>query len=203
MSPGPTAPERPNVRVVIAEDEAIIRMDLREMLIEEGYDVVAECANGEAALEAVAALGADLAILDVKMPVLDGISTARILTEERACAVVLLTAFSQRELIESARDAGVLGYVVKPFEKSDLVPAIEMSLGRFREIVKLNERVDDLSTQLENRKIAERAKGALIDRHSMTESEAFAYLQRTAMNERRTMRDVADAVLRGELPVQP
>lgn len=202
MPPVPTAPERPTVRVVIAEDEAIIRMDLREMLIEEGYDVVAECANGEAALEAVAALGADLAILDVKMPVLDGISTARILTEERACAVVLLTAFSQRELIESARDAGVLGYVVKPFEKSDLVPAIEMSLGRFREIVKLNERVDDLSTQLENRKIAERAKGALIDRHSMTESEAFAYLQRTAMNERRTMRDVADAVLRGELPMQ-
>ncbi len=191
-------------RVVIAEDEAIIRMDLRELLEEEGYEVVAECANGEAALDAVAEHHPDVAILDVKMPGLDGIACARILIEERACAVVLLTAFSQRELIAEARDAGVMSYVVKPFERSDLVPAIEMATGRFAQIVSLSQRVDDLAGQLEARKITERAKGRLIDSHGMTEADAYAFLQRTAMNDRRTMREVAEAVLDGSLaPEEP
>ena len=202
-----TAGEGAPTRVVIAEDEAIIRMDLRELLEEEGYEVVAECANGEAALDAVAEHHPDVAILDVKMPGLDGIACARILIEERACAVVLLTAFSQRELIAEARDAGVMSYVVKPFERSDLVPAIEMATGRFAEIVALSARVDDLAGQLEARKITERAKGRLIDAHGLSESDAYAFLQRTAMNDRRTMREVAEAVLDGslvpEVPDQP
>lgn len=191
-------------RVVIAEDEAIIRMDLRELLEEEGYEVVAECANGEAALDAVAEHHPDVAILDVKMPGLDGIACARILIEERACAVVLLTAFSQRELIAEARDAGVMSYVVKPFERSDLVPAIEMATGRFAQIVALSQRVDDLAGQLEARKFTERAKGRLIDVHGLSEADAYGFLQRTAMNDRRTMREVAEAVLDGSLvPEEP
>jgi response regulator NasT len=186
-------------RVVIAEDEAIIRMDLGELLREEGYDVVAECANGEAALDAVAELRPDVAVLDVKMPVLDGLSAARILIEERACAVVLLTAFSQRELIAEARDAGVMAYVVKPFERADLVPAIEMATGRFAEMVALADRVEDLSTQLQDRKVSERAKGRLIDEHGLGEEAAYAWLRRAAMDRRTTMRAIADAVLAGEL----
>lgn len=186
-------------RVVLAEDEAIIRMDLREILTEEGYEVVGECGSGDEAIELVRLLEPDIAILDVKMPGLDGIAAARRLTEERACAVVLLTAFSQRELIEEARDAGVMAYVVKPFEPSDLVPAIEIALGRFAEASRLAAENEGLADKLEVRKLIDRAKGRLIDGHGMSEADAFAFLQKTAMNERRTMRDICEAVLAGEL----
>lgn len=186
-------------RIVIAEDEAIIRMDLVETLTEEGYEVVGEAGDGDAAVDLVHLLEPDVAILDVKMPGRDGISAARQLTEERACAVVLLTAFSQRELIEQARDAGVMAYVVKPFERSDLVPAIEIALGRFAEVSRLANEADVLAEKLEVRKLIDRAKGRLIDRHGMTEGDAFSFLQKTAMNQRRTIRAVCDAVLAGEL----
>lgn len=186
-------------RVVIAEDEAIIRMDLREILAEEGYDVVGECGSGEEAIELVRLLEPDVAILDVKMPGLDGISAARRLTDERACAVVLLTAFSQRELIEEARDAGVMAYVVKPFEPSDLVPAIEIALGRFAEVSRLAAENVGLADKLEVRKLIDRAKGRLIDEFAMSEADAFSFLQKTAMNDRRTMRDICQAVLAGDL----
>ncbi len=186
--------------VVIAEDEGIIRMDLRELLVEEGYDVVGECGDGAEAIDLVAALQPDVAILDVKMPRMDGISAARILTEERACAVVLLTAFSQRELIDEARDAGVMSYVVKPFERSDLVPAIEMAVGRFAELTQLQGKVDDLASKLETRKLLDRAKGLLIDRDGLTEAEAFGSLQKMAMDSRRSMAAVCEEVLAAPPP---
>jgi response regulator NasT len=189
----------PATRVVIAEDEAIIRMDLRETLLEEGYDVVGECGTGDEAIELVRLLEPDLAILDVKMPGRDGISAARELTEARACAVVLLTAFSQRVLIEEARDAGVMAYVVKPFDASDLVPAIEIALGRFAEATKLAKENEGLVDKLEVRKLIDRAKGRLIDQHGMAEGDAYSFLQKTAMNQRRPMRAVCEAVLAGEL----
>jgi AmiR/NasT family two-component response regulator len=195
--PGNSRPGR--TRVVIAEDEAIIRMDLREILEEEGYDVVGECGNGEDAVALVGELDPDLAILDVKMPVMDGIEAARVLTEERRCAVVLLTAFSQRELIEQARDAGVMAYVVKPFQRSDLVPAIEIALGRFKEVSALVGKAADLEERLEIRKLVDRAKGRLIDEHQLSEQDAFAFLQKTAMNERRTIKDVCVDVVAGTL----
>lgn len=186
--------------IVIAEDEGIIRMDLRELLVEEGYDVVGECGDGAEAIDLVAALRPDVAILDVKMPRMDGISAARILTEERACAVVLLTAFSQRELIDEARDAGVMSYVVKPFERSDLVPAIEMAVGRFAELTHLQGKVDDLASKLETRKLLDRAKGLLIDRDGLTEAEAFGALQKMAMDSRRSMAAVCEEVLAAPRP---
>jgi len=194
-----TTPEPGRTRVVIAEDEAIIRMDLRETLVEEGYEVVGECGDGDEAVELVHLLEPDLAILDVKMPGRDGISAARQLTEERACAVVLLTAFSQRELIEEARDAGVMAYVVKPFDPSDLVPAIEIALGRFAEVSRLAADNAGLTEKLEVRKLIDRAKGRLIDAHGLSEADAFSFLQKTAMNDRRTMRSVCEAVLADEL----
>jgi response regulator NasT len=184
---------------VIAEDEAIIRMDLRETLVEEGYEVVGECGNGDEAIELVHLLEPDLAILDVKMPGRDGISAARELTEARSCAVVLLTAFSQRQLIEEARDAGVMAYVVKPFDSSDLVPAIEIALGRFAEASKLAAENEGLQDKLEVRKLIDRAKGKLIDGHGLSEGDAYSFLQKTAMNQRRPMRGVCEAVLSGEL----
>lgn len=186
-------------RVVIAEDEAIIRMDLAETLTEEGYEVVGQCGTGDEALELVRILEPDVAILDVKMPGLDGIAAARRLTGERACAVVLLTAFSQRDLIEAARDAGVMAYVVKPFDPSDLVPAVEMALGRFAEMRRLANENAGLVDKLEVRRLIDRAKGRLIDEHAMSEHDAFTFLQRHAMNERRTMRSVCEDVLAGEL----
>jgi AmiR/NasT family two-component response regulator len=190
-------------RVVIAEDEAIIRMDLRETLVEEGYEVVGECGTGDEAIELVRLLEPDLAILDVKMPGRDGISAARELTEARDCAVVLLTAFSQRQLIEDARDAGVMAYVVKPFDSSDLVPAIEIALGRFAETSRLAAENEGLVEKLEVRKLIDRAKGKLIDDGGLSEGDAYSFLQKTAMNQRRPMRTVCEAVLSGELsPVE-
>lgn len=184
-------------RVVVAEDEAIIRMDLRELLQEEGYDVVAECGRGDEAVALVREHAPDVALLDIKMPGLDGISAAREIAAERLTAVVLVTAFSQRELIEEASDAGVQGYVVKPFERHDLAPAIEVAIARFRTEKALAEQVTDVEERLETRKVLDRAKGVLMDRHGLSEQAAFDFLQKTAMTSRRPMRAIAEDVLAG------
>jgi response regulator NasT len=188
-----------SVRVVIAEDEAIIRLDLKETLEEEGYEVVGETGRGDKAVDLVRELRPDLAILDIKMPGMDGIEAARLITKDRICGVLVLTAFSQREVIEQARDAGALAYLVKPFQKTDLVPAIEVAIARFREMQALNGEVDALEEQLETRKSIDRAKGLLIDQFSMSESDAYGFIQRGAMNHRTTMKAVADMVIFGEL----
>lgn len=188
-----------SVRVVIAEDEAIIRLDLKETLEEEGYSVIGETGRGDQALDLVRELRPDLAILDVKMPGMDGLDVAKVIGEERICGVLVLTAFSQREIIEQARDAGALAYLVKPYQKSDLIPAIEVAIGRFRELQALSGHVDSLGEQLEARKVIDRAKGRLIDEHGMKEQDAFSFIQRTAMKERSKMREVADRILSGEL----
>lgn len=186
-------------RVVIAEDEAIIRLDLAETLQEEGYEVVAETGRGDEAVRLVREHQPDIAILDIKMPGLDGLSAAREIAGERIAAVLILTAFSQRDLIERARDAGALGYLVKPFQKAELLPAIEVALGRFKEMKALHDQATSLEEQLESRKAVDRAKGRLMDDHGLTEGAAFSFIQKTAMRERRTMRDVADDVLSGTL----
>ena len=187
------------IRVVIAEDEAIIRLDLKETLEEEGYEVVGETGRGDQAIELVRELRPDLAILDIKMPGMDGLEVARHVNEERLCGVLILTAFSQREVIEQARDAGALAYLVKPFQKSDLIPAIEVAIGRFREMQSLSGTVDKLEEQLESRKVIDRARGLLMDECRLKEQEAYAFIQRTAMSERTKMRDVAERILAGEL----
>ena len=186
-------------RVVIAEDEAIIRLDLKETLEEEGYEVVAETGRGDEAVELVRQHNPDVAILDIKMPGLDGLSAAREIAGERRAAVLILTAFSQRDLIERARDAGALAYLVKPFQKADLFPAIEVALGRFQELKALHDQATSLEEQLETRKTVDRAKGQLMDRSGLTESAAFAFIQKTAMAERQTMKAVAQRILDGEL----
>ena len=188
-----------SIRVVIAEDEAIIRLDLKETLEEEGYLVVGETGRGDKAVDLVRELRPDLAILDIKMPGMDGIEAARLITKDRICGVLVLTAFSQREIIEEARDAGALAYLVKPFQKSDLIPAIEVAIGRFRELQALNGEVDALGEQLEARKAIDRAKGILIDQFKMSESDSYGFIQRGAMNHRTTMKAVADMVVAGEL----
>lgn len=187
------------IRVVIAEDEAIIRLDLKETLEEEGYEVVGETGRGDKAVELVREHTPDLAILDIKMPGMDGLEAARLITKDRICGVLVLTAFSQREVIEEARDAGALAYLVKPFQKSDLIPAIEVAIGRFREMQALNGEVEVLGEQLETRKTLDRAKGILIDQFKMSESDAYGFIQRGAMNHRTTMRAVADMIVSGEL----
>ena len=186
-------------RIVIAEDEAIIRLDLRETLEEEGYEVVADTGRGDTAIELVRQHQPDVAIFDIKMPVLDGLDAARVVSSEKICPVVMLTAFSQREVIEQARDAGALAYLVKPFQKTDLVPAIELAIGRFLEMKTLSGERDALDEQLELRKMLDRAKGLLIDKHSLTEQLAFDFIQKMAMSKRMKMRDVAAAVLAGEI----
>jgi two-component system, response regulator PdtaR len=187
------------LRVVIAEDEAIIRMDLRETLEEEGYEVIGETGRGDQAIELVRGLQPDLAILDIKMPGMDGLEAARIINGEKICGVLMLTAFSQREVVEQARDAGALAFLVKPFQKSDLIPAIEVAMGRFRELRSLTGEIDALGEQLESRKVIDRAKGLLMDELAMSETDAFGFIQRTAMSERTRMRDVADRILDGSL----
>lgn len=187
------------LRVVIAEDEAIIRMDLRETLQEEGYVVVGETGRGDQAVELVRELQPDLAILDIKMPGMTGLEAAAIINAEKICGVLMLTAFSQREVVEQARDAGALAFLVKPFQRSDLVPAIEVAMGRFRELRELTGEISALGEQLESRKFIERAKGVLIDEFGMTENDAFQFIQKTAMSERSRMRDVADQILDGSL----
>ena len=184
-------------RVVIAEDEAIIRLDLKETLEEEGYEVVAETGRGDEAVDLVREHRPDVAILDIKMPGMDGISAAREIAGERWSAVLILTAFSQRDLIERARDAGALAYLVKPFQKSDLFPAIEVALGRFREMKALHEQATSLEEQLETRKLVDRAKGLLMTQLKISEPDAFRWIQKTAMDRRLSMREVADLVITG------
>lgn len=202
MSTDPTPDDggaETRLRVVVAEDDAIIRMDLCLILAEEGYEVVGDCGQGDLAVDLVRELRPDVAILDVKMPGLDGITAAGTISAERLCAVVLLTAFSQRKLIESARDAGVMAYLVKPFQREELVPAIELAVGRFTEMAALAEQTSSLEEQLAVRKLADRAKARLIADHGMTEDAAFKFLQRGAMDRRVPLRQVAEAVLAGEL----
>ena len=186
-------------RVVIAEDEAIIRLDLKETLQEEGYDVVGETGRGDEAVQLVRELSPDLAILDIKMPGLDGLTAAREITSERRAAVLILTAFSQRHLVERARDAGALAYLVKPFQRSELIPAVEVALGRFKEVKALEAEVRGLEEQLETRRLVDRAKGILMDEHSLAEGAAFSFIQRNAMRQRVTMRVVASQVIDGTL----
>jgi response regulator NasT len=182
-------------RVVIAEDEALIRLDLAEMLAEEGYDVVGEAGDGERAIELAQELRPDLVVLDVKMPKLDGISAAQRIAEQRIAPVVILTAFSQRELVERARDAGAMAYLVKPFGKNDLVPAVEMAVSRFAELQMLEAEVADLTERLETRKLVDRAKGVLQQQLSLSEPESFRWIQKTAMDLRLSMRQVAEGVI--------
>jgi AmiR/NasT family two-component response regulator len=184
-------------RVLIAEDEALIRLDLREMLEEEGYDVCGEAGDGASAVAQAKALRPGLVIMDVKMPVLDGISAAEQIVSERIAPVVILTAFSQRDLVERAREAGAMAYLVKPFQKKDLIPTIEMAVSRFAELVALESEVADLSGRLEARKLVDRAKGVLQSSHGMTEPDAFRWIQRTSMDSRRSMRAVAQGVIDG------
>jgi two-component system, response regulator PdtaR len=186
--------------VVIAEDETLIRMDLAEMLAEEGYDVVGQAGDGQRAIELAEELRPDLVILDVKMPVLDGIAAAEAIAGKRIAPVVMLTAFSQRELVERARDAGAMSYIVKPFTQSDLVPAIEMSMSRFAEIAQLESEISDLQERLETRKAIDRAKGILQEQLSLTEPEAFRWIQKTAMDLRMSMRQVAEGVVSHGVP---
>ena len=188
-----------STRIVIAEDEAIIRLDLRETLEEEGYIVVADTGRGDDAIELVRQHKPDVAIFDIKMPGLDGLDAARVVSAEKICPVVMLTAFSQREVIEQARDAGALAYLVKPFQKTDLVPAIELAIGRFRELMTLSGERDALGEQLELRKLLDRAKGLLIDKFSMTEQSAFDFIQKNAMSTRAKMVDVANQILNGQI----
>lgn len=193
-------------RIVVAEDEALIRLDLTETLEEEGYEVVGEAANGDDAIALVRKLSPDVAILDIKMPGTDGLAAAHQIISERLSAVVILTAFSQRELIEQARDAGALAYVVKPFERNDLVPAIEMAIARFVDITLAeasadteSARADAAEAKLAERKLLDRAKGVLMDTHGLAEADAFRYLRSAAMNDRSSMGAAAEKVISGEL----
>ena len=187
------------VRVVLAEDEAIIRLDVKEILEEEGYEVVGETSRGDEAVALARDLAPDLVILDVKMPGLDGISAARHIAGGRIAAVLVLTAFSQRDLVEQARDAGALAYLVKPFQKSDLIPAIEVALARHAELLALERTVQDLEERLETRKLVDRAKGRLMDEHDLDEQSAWRFIQSRAMHDRVKVGAIAQRILDGEL----
>ncbi|MCS6802097.1 MAG: response regulator [Chloroflexota bacterium] len=182
-------------RVVIADDESIIRMDLREMLTSMGYQVVGEAGDGQTAINLARQTRPDVVIMDIRMPDLDGIEAARILTREKIAPVLLLTAYSQQELLDGAKDAGVVGYLVKPFREPDLKPAIEIALQRYREFRALENEVSTLTEQLETRKLVDRAKGILMDRHGLKEAEAYSRMQKLAMNTRKSMRQIAEAIL--------
>lgn len=185
----------PQTRVVIADDESIIRMDLREMLESLGYLVIGEAGDGISAVNLARELKPDLVIMDIKMPDLDGIAAAKMLTEERIAPVLLLTAFSQQELVEGAKEAGVVGYIVKPFRESELLPAIEVAMARFREFRTLERETADLRETLETRKLVERAKGILMDTQGLKEADAFRKIQKLSMNSRKSMRQIAEAIL--------
>lgn len=185
----------PRPRVIIADDESVIRMDLRELLNNLGYLVVAEAGDGVSAVNLARELKPDLVIMDIRMPDLDGIGAAKVLTEERLCPVLLLTAFSQKDLVEAAKDAGVSGYIVKPFTERELVPAIEVVLARFKEFRALERQVGELQEALETRKLVDRAKGLLMDTQGLTEAEAFRKIQKMSMNTRKSMREIAEAIL--------
>jgi response regulator NasT len=201
--PVPAEPKAPsplsNARVVIAEDEAIIRLDLKEILEEEGYVVVGDTGRGDTAIELVREQQPDLVILDIKMPGMDGLEAAKTIADERLAAVLILTAFSQHDLVEQARDAGALAYLVKPFQKSDLIPAIEMALARHEQMLSLEKENASLAARLEARKLIDRAKGRLMDEHGMTEAASWRFLQTTAMRTRRTIGDVAADVIANKL----
>jgi AmiR/NasT family two-component response regulator len=182
-------------RVLIAEDEALIRLDLAEMLGEEGYDVVGEAGDGETAVKLAEELRPDLCILDIKMPIMDGLAAAERIAGARIAPVIILTAFSQRDLVERARAAGAMAYLVKPFQQTDLVPAIEIAMSRFAEVAALEAEVAGLTDRLETRKAVERAKGALMTQYGMTEPQSFKWIQRTAMDHRLTMREVAERII--------
>jgi len=182
-------------KILIAEDEAIIRLDLKESLEAEGYEVVGETGRGDEVIGLVRSLEPDLVILDIKMPGMTGIQAAEIITEEGLAAVILLTAFSQQELVQQASNAGVLAYLVKPFQRSDLVPSIELALGRYKEITLLKEEKTLLENNLESRKVIDRAKGMLTDKYGLKESDAYRYIQKKAMTERTTMKDIAETIL--------
>ena len=188
-----------STQVVIAEDESIIRLDLKETLEEEGYEVVGETGRGDEAVDLVKEHDPDIAILDIKMPGLDGLSAAREIAGKRRAAVLILTAFSQRDLVEQARDAGALAYLVKPFQRKELIPAVEIALGRFRELKALHDQAESLQEELESRKLVDRAKGMLMDGHGLKEAEAFSFIQQTAMQERKTMKSIAEKLIAGEL----
>jgi response regulator NasT len=181
--------------VIIADDESIIRMDLREMLTNLGYLVIGEVGDGRSAVNLARELRPDVVIMDIKMPDMDGIDAARVLTEERIAPVLLLTAYSQQELIERAKDAGVVGYMVKPFRESDLAPAIEVAVARFAEFRALEKEVGDLTLALETRKLVDRAKGILMDSQGLTEAESFRKIQKMSMNIRKPMKEVAEAII--------
>ncbi len=191
----PKAPEGEARRVVVAEDETLIRLDIVETLKEAGYDVVGEAPDGETAVRLVTELEPDVVVMDVKMPGMDGISAAEKIMADRTCAVVMLTAFSQTELVERARDAGAMAYVVKPFTTADLLPALEIAVSRFQEISSLESEIADLNERFETRKRVDRAKGLLMTKMGLTEPEAFRWIQKTSMDRRLTMREVADAVI--------
>jgi response regulator NasT len=184
-------------RVLIAEDEAIIRLDLKEMLEEEGFNVVGEAADGEAALRLVGEQTPDLVIMDIKMPGLDGLAAAEQIRKDNGPAVLILTAFSQKDLVQRAAEAGAMGYLVKPFQKSDLMPAIDLALVRHAELASLKRETTDLADQLATRKIVDRAKGKLIDGQQMSEADAFRHIQKRAMDERRSMRAVSEEIIGG------
>lgn len=190
-----TPPEETGLRAVVAEDETLIRLDLVEVLTGAGYRVVAEAGDGRAAVEAVREHRPDIVVMDVKMPVMDGIAAASEIAGERLAPVVMLTAFSQRELVERARTAGAMAYVVKPFTEADLVPAIELAVARFDELRSLEAEVRDLGDRLETRKIVDRAKALLQERMRLSEAESFRWIQKTSMDRRLTMREVAQAVI--------
>jgi two-component system, response regulator PdtaR len=192
----PAAPSSTK-RVLVAEDEAIIRLDLAEMLGEAGYDVVGQAGDGEQAVAMAIDLKPDIVIMDVKMPVMDGITAAEQIGKERICPVVMLTAFSQTELVERARDAGVMAYVVKPFTASDVTPALDIALSRWSELKALEAEVADLGDRLETRKAVDRAKGVLMTKLKISEADAFRWIQKTAMDRRMGMKEVADAVVAG------
>lgn len=194
---GHAVSETASIRILVAEDEALIRLDLAEMLTEAGYDVVAQASNGEQAVDLSRALRPDLVIMDVKMPVLDGISAAEQLNKERIAPVVMLTAFGQKELVERARDAGVMAYIVKPFSASDLAPAIDIARSRWLELHALEAEIADLGERLETRKSVDRAKGVLMVQLKISEAEAFRWIQKAAMDRRLGMREVAAAVISG------
>ena len=183
------------IRVVIADDESIICMDLREMLSNLGYLVVGEAGDGRSAVNLARELRPDVMLMDIKMPDMDGIEAARVLTEERIAPVVLLTAFSQRDLVDRAKEAGVVGYLVKPIQEADLAPAIEIALSRFQEFRELEKEVDTLSDQLETRKLVDRAKGILMDTQGLTEAAAFRRIQKMSMNTRKSMKEIAQAIV--------
>ena len=182
-------------RVIIADDEALIRMDLREMLTNQGYRVVGEVADGHSAVNQARELRPDIVIMDIKMPDMDGIEAAKILTEERIAPVVLISAYSQRELVERAREAGVVAYLVKPYREEDLAPAVEVALARFREFQDLQKQMTDLQQALETRKLVDRAKGILMDKQGLSEADAFRKIQRMSMDNRKPMKDVAEAII--------